>query len=135
MLTYFNPRRQVRQWIDRSAVAAGFDGVSDYLASLAAEHVGLPALAPKPRLAAEQSQLPLSPTTPALPANGDDGNVKTYFRPHRRVREALEREQLERGYVTLSDFVTALACGWANLPELAPTPAPATDQETFSMTG
>lgn len=67
------------------------------------------------------------------PYKGD--RVPTYFRPHRRVRQALEVRSAELGYDSLSDYVAALAAREVAMDELAPPPARTPNHPRLPMTG
>ena len=62
VVLYSRPHRKVREAVEASALRAGYDTISDYVAAVLAEHEGLTDLAPAPSKHPEQKELPLAAT-------------------------------------------------------------------------
>lgn len=59
VVTYTRLQRQVREAAEAAAVREGYEGLSDYISAVVAEHLELPAMAPQPRHTKE-GELPLT---------------------------------------------------------------------------
>jgi hypothetical protein len=60
VVTYARPHRLVRESCEASALAQGYDSLSDYIAAVLAHHQGLPELAPLPRPRGGEDELPMT---------------------------------------------------------------------------